>query len=542
MNNIGNKKTCVKRKATVFFLGVFIILSGFFVVFTSVTADTELGENLLKVQTARDNGLSWLRSSQIEDGSWSYDLGITSLCVLAFLNAGYDESDTTVSKAIDYILQYVQADGSISSGTYANYYTSTALLALSAAHNSDYETIIKDATQFLIDIQIDENTPDDAYRVTKDDWRYGGIGYGGDGRPDLSNTQFALMALRAAQNSVSSLTIPNEVWVNSMVFIDRCHNNVDYNDQDWADNTSRPSYNDGGYIYFPTDQGSLAGGTGSYMSMTGAGIWSAILCGILPTDLRMQSALKWFSDRYTWEENIGFEYKALYYSYWSMARALTVAQIKEIITTDGISHDWFNELSDKLISLQTEEGYWSNTESDWFWENIPEVATSYAILALETNLLSSSSEIEITLQTGIKSGAEVIVYNSDNEEVGEKSDDSQSIVISDAQADTLRIEVVGKKKSDYTLKIVGSDGDREVAEKTYTGDVVNGEHQESTLVVTAVDGPVSFFGQNQLIVSVEGQTAASSTSSTFILAAIMVAVFVIICITLFVGVRRKKGA
>jgi squalene-hopene/tetraprenyl-beta-curcumene cyclase len=530
------------KKITAILLSLFAVISGFAVVLGSVSADPGVGNELQDAQNARDNGLSWLRTSQIEDGSWSYDLGVTSLCVLAFLNAGYDETDGTVANAMDYILQYVQPDGSISSGTYANYYTSTALLALSSTHNSEYDNIIKNAAQFIIDIQLDDSTPLDNYKVTKDDWRYGGIGYGGDGRPDLSNTQFALMALHAAESSVTELDIPQEVWDNALVFINRCHNNVNYNDQEWVFDTSRPSYNDGGYIYFPTDQGSLAGGTSSYMSMTGAGIWSAILSGLKPTDGQVQSALNWVYESYTWDENVGFGQKALYYSYWTMSRALTIAQIKEIISEDGISHIWFSELSQKLIDLQTDEGYWANTESDWFWENIPEVATSYSLLALETNILSLESQIEIILRPGTRSGADITVFDSDDAILGEVSGNSetQTIKILNPNADTITIELVGKTDSSYTLEVLGSHNEREVAKRTYTGSIEKGEHKKLDLVVTAVEGPVSFFGADELTTSIEGTADSSDSGPNIIIAVAWVATIAVIGIGLIVGIRRKR--
>jgi squalene-hopene/tetraprenyl-beta-curcumene cyclase len=536
----------MNRTGRSFTIGVALILvfSGLAILCGSVSAENVVTNDLLDAKLARDRGLEWLRSSQLDDGSWSYDLGITSLCVLTFLNAGYDETDDTVSNAVDYIMAYVQPDGSISSGTYANYYTSAALLTLASTHNSDYDIIIKNAAQFIMDIQIDESTPDDAYSVTESDWRYGGIGYGGDGRPDMSNTQFALMALHAAESSVDSVSIPDEVWENALIFIQRCHNNIEFNDQDWASDTSRTSFNDGGYIYFPTNDGSLAGGTDSYMSMTGAGIWSALLCGVDVTDGRVYSALKWVSDRYTWEENVGFEYKALYYNYWTMARALTIGQIKEIRTTDGISHNWFEELSSKLISLQTEEGYWANTESDWFWENIPDIATSYALLALETNLIDEASQIEIRLKTGTRSAADVKVYDGENVKMGEKItvDGDHIIVIPDVDAETIQIEVVGKTDSSYTLEVLGKSNDREVAKRTYTGTISEGEHKEVELVVTAVEGPLSLFGGDELGTT-EIESSSQSIPNQFLLpVAILVLVIVGLAFIMKMKRKMKKGS
>ncbi|RLG43960.1 MAG: hypothetical protein DRN81_05545, partial [Thermoproteota archaeon] len=84
-------------------------------------------------------GLQWLRSQQNPDGSWQHNVGITSLAVLAFLNAGYNESDETVANAIKYVTNHVQSDGSIY-GDYDHrtYETSLAILALVATHNESY--------------------------------------------------------------------------------------------------------------------------------------------------------------------------------------------------------------------------------------------------------------------------------------------------------------------------------------------------------------------------------------------------------------------
>jgi len=102
-----------------------------------------------------EKGLCYLRTTQNPDGSWtgSYgkNVGYTSLATLAFLNAGYDESDPTVSKAINYILSNKHPDGSIYV-VFSNYETSLAILPLVATHNSDYDDEIADAKNYLVSI------------------------------------------------------------------------------------------------------------------------------------------------------------------------------------------------------------------------------------------------------------------------------------------------------------------------------------------------------------------------------------------------------
>ncbi|ETR69545.1 MAG: hypothetical protein OMM_09501 [Candidatus Magnetoglobus multicellularis str. Araruama] len=86
---------------------------------------------------------------------------------------------------------------------------------------------------------------------------YGGIGYGGDDRPDLSNTQLALEAIHAAEAYESRLknVIPQTVskieadkkefglhWKKALVFLARCQNVKAVNKMPYATD-------DGGFIY-----------------------------------------------------------------------------------------------------------------------------------------------------------------------------------------------------------------------------------------------------------------------------------------------------
>lgn len=217
-----------------------------------------------------EKGLQYLRSTQNSDGSWQNSVGITSMAALAFLNAGYTEDDPTVNKAIQYILANQNADRSFgretydtaseynltnrsadrSFGEYGTYETSTAVWALIATHNPEYNDEIEDAANWLKDSQWDEDCLWGS--VEKDDWRYGGFGYGWHSRPDLSNTQFALMALDAAP----SISKDDLLWDKAQIFLARVQNrqknvhipNLDYT-VEW--NPSYNKYDDGGFVYHP---------------------------------------------------------------------------------------------------------------------------------------------------------------------------------------------------------------------------------------------------------------------------------------------------
>jgi hypothetical protein len=227
-----------------------------------------------------ENGLSWLSFDQNPDRSWSYrgfeNVGITSLAALAFLNRGIlVHSDPDVWKALDWIVSNRQPIGSISSiplgGREENgvYDTSMAILALVAGRSLDYapsdgtnlNSIIKNAVTYLLESQC-VGASLDGYNYQPNDPNYGGWGYPRYDWADLSNTQFALLALTAAKIAGIS-TVPLSVWQNVAVFAIRCLNDANFN-RYWH------NANDLGFGYRP-------GGI-SYESMTGAGVWSLGLC------------------------------------------------------------------------------------------------------------------------------------------------------------------------------------------------------------------------------------------------------------------------
>ncbi|MBM3238901.1 hypothetical protein FJZ31_21630 [Candidatus Poribacteria bacterium] len=66
-----------------------------------------------------------------------------------------------------------------------------------------------------------------------------------------------------------------------------------------------------------------------------------------------------------------------------MAKALKAYGEPVITDAKGQKHNWYKELSQKLIELQKAEGYWQNEEAQWMEDN-PILVTVYAVLALES--------------------------------------------------------------------------------------------------------------------------------------------------------------
>ena len=183
-------------------------------------------------------GLHYLRGQQAPDGSVLKSVGITALSLRAFLESPekYSESDGPfITRQVEFLLANVRSDGSISTTLQSTAYnTAVALNALAATKNPKYDAVIAAARKFLLSHQADEGEgykPDHPF--------YGGIGYGGGERPDMSNVYIVLEGLKA-----TSTDPKDPVWQKALVFVNRSQNRSESNDQKWA-------ANDGGFAYRP---------------------------------------------------------------------------------------------------------------------------------------------------------------------------------------------------------------------------------------------------------------------------------------------------
>ena len=326
-----------------------------------------------KAGRAVDAGLHYLRGKQADDGSWSGSVGVTALGLRAFLQShrGYAEKDGAfITRPIAFLLAHVNEDGSIGeTNQNRNYNTAVSLTALAATGNDKYADIIRNAQKFLMRLQIDEG---DGYE--SEHAYYGGIGYGGDERPDLSNAYMALEGLRA-----SSADPDDPVWEKAMLFVSRSQNRSESNDQEWA-------ANDGGFTYMPGYSPHKA--TDSYGGMTAAGLLSLLFAGADKDDPRVQAAYDWIRAHYTLEVHPGATdgVQGLYYYYNVFAKSMAAYGETTVVDTDGVEHNWREDIARKLISLQNEDGSWVNPQSPRWWEGNPELVTAWSVIALNAAL------------------------------------------------------------------------------------------------------------------------------------------------------------
>jgi squalene-hopene/tetraprenyl-beta-curcumene cyclase len=262
----------------------FLVLIALFLPFQQSAAqntDPKIDLSLAKeIDHSIKEGLKWLHSQQEDDGSWQHYPAITALVLSSYLRAhpSITINEPVIKNGFEFLKSCVKPDGGIYLDDMPNYNTSICLMAFKDANLSEFDIIIKNAEDYLMGLQIDESED-----FTTDSLFYGGVGYGGDERPDLSNLQWAIEAMSVddMKNVDPERKLTDEekqrmqnkklFYDKALVFLAKCQNLQSVNPEAYATN-------DGGFMYEPG--ASKAGGTNSYGSMTYAGLKSLIYANV----------------------------------------------------------------------------------------------------------------------------------------------------------------------------------------------------------------------------------------------------------------------
>jgi squalene-hopene/tetraprenyl-beta-curcumene cyclase len=291
------------------------------------------------------------------------------------MRTGAKTTDEPVAKSLKYLEGFVQKDGGLykDGSRFRNYETCLVLMCFKATGDKKYDEILKNAEKFIRSGQIGAGDG-----VESGDAQYGGVGYGGNTRPDLSNTAFFVEALKATGAGAD-----DEAIQRALAFVSRCQNlETEHNSTEFA--AKNP---DGGFYYTPAGEGDSPagktpnGGLRSYGAMSYAGLKSMIFAGLTKDDARVKAALAWASKHYSVKENPGLGQAGMYYYLHLFSTAMDASGQDTLKDANGTEHNWRADLVRSLASMQKKDGSWINTDGKWL-ESDPNLVTGYALLTL----------------------------------------------------------------------------------------------------------------------------------------------------------------
>lgn len=343
------------------------------------TESAAITENTAKaLAEMRRKAIQFLEVTQAAEGSWTNAeaVGISGLVTASLIQSGQPLDHPVVARGLNFLVSQQKSSGGIHApgSRHENYETCIALLALSEANRDGrYAAHIKKAEGFLRGLQWDEGEG-----IESSDGAYGGGGYDSKQRPDMSNTQFLIEALKSA-----GVGPDDPAMQKALVFVSRAQN------LESAHNTLpfAAKVNDGGFIYTPAKGGeSKAGNTDnggykSYGSITYAGLKSLIFAGLDRNDERILAARNWIRSNYTLAENPGMGQQGLFYYFHTFGKTMSVLGDPQFEDAAGNRHDWRAELVARLKSLQQPNGSWTNPADRWY-EGDANLVTAYCLLAL----------------------------------------------------------------------------------------------------------------------------------------------------------------
>jgi hypothetical protein len=351
-------------------------------------------EPLVKqVDTAITKGKSYLLATRSTQGDWEqYDMadrrgGATALALLALLNAGAEPKE--IQKGLAYLR------GVERKNTYV-----VALQTMVYCLAKEDKQRIQDNVNWLTNGQARK----------MDGKALRGWGYDeGSGRPDASNTQYAVLALHEAR--LAGIDIPEEVWKSIRdYYINAQAGNGAYGYLLEADARRTP----GGQGTAPLLTMTTAGLCGLLTAgvdlnegretPNGDGTWKG--CGTYVENEKIKNALDWLGKNFPTGQrfdHVPYTYYALY----GIERAGRLTGMRFL----G-EHDWYRVGCEYLVSKQDpREGSWAGGSTNSV------VSTSFALLFLSKGrtpiLISKLTHDGVTVRDGVRRRRKATDDNND---------------------------------------------------------------------------------------------------------------------------------
>jgi hypothetical protein len=318
-----------------------------------------------QVRKAIEWGATYLKDQQKGDGSWAeYDEkdhpgGTTALALLALLNAGVPRDDAVIKNGLNHLRKYKD------SSTYVRSLQTMAYVE--AGYAQDVERIKYNVNQLLVNAIYDK-------AGNLEGWRYD---YGGNhaigGRPDNSNTQCALLALWAAEQSGIDINPKLKLWEKV---------------RDFYAGTQVKKDTDWGWLYANDGDASAFGKGGQTLTMTTAAVCGLLMaqmamnarndkqdpvenCGKYQDDVALRKGLHFIAKKF--QLNLQGRNYYTYYNLYGLERLGRLSGMRFF----G-QYDWYREGCAWLVKNQhLLEGSWDGPSK---WEKV--VNTSFALLFL----------------------------------------------------------------------------------------------------------------------------------------------------------------
>ena len=307
------------------------------------------------VERSIARGVQYLRSRQLPEGGYpeypGQSCGLSCLVGLALVSSGVSPDDPTLVKLLDYVRGFEPKQ------TYA--VSLQTMLLCQVGAREDLPRIRKNV-QVLEDIQRERGTN-------------GGWTYSLDfiaRASDPSNTQFALLALDAAQEA--GIPVNPEVWQRASQY--------------WLDSGVRRGSGAWAYARVEPPSGSMTcAGIASLVIVRGRlGVNDASVngdqvecCGqsVEQKDDAIATGLQWLSKNFSVQRNPGAQGDNLLYYLYALER---VGRLTGLRLIGG--HDWYREGCSVLLSIQNAiDGSWKGIG---VFEDNPLVATAFSLLFL----------------------------------------------------------------------------------------------------------------------------------------------------------------
>ncbi|NRA56610.1 MAG: terpene cyclase/mutase family protein [Phycisphaerales bacterium] len=387
-----------------------VVCLGFALIATPSLAQTggqPSAERLEQAKAMRNRAVAYLIGQQDEaTGGWSVREGgpnLPAITALVLLGMTADDRIATsnpdaaraMDRAYEYVLSWQQGDGGVYDRILPQYNTALSLAAFKRLGTPEAEDAARRALAFLRTLQYSEDNPNPELQVPRSHPFYGGIGYGGSGRPDNSNMHMFMWALQEA-----GVPSDDPAVQRALVFLQRTQMDDRVNDMPYAEGSRQ-----GGFIYATSPSGdqlgvgeskagtieeTLSDGTTAsrlraYGSITYAGFKSYVYADLPRDDVRVTAARKWIGENYTLTENPGIGTDGYYYFILTFSRALDAfgEPSLEITTTDGSTFptNWADDLIEQLATMQNDDGSFRSVDDRWMEDN-PVLITAYTLVAL----------------------------------------------------------------------------------------------------------------------------------------------------------------